>query len=462
MGDARIGAATYRARVGPASLPQRVVEGVSSAAVDVAMSLLFGLLLVRDTPMLPEERSGWVVAGLVLAPGVVQRIWFAFRWPGDPDPSDTKLWIKVGALAVTLAVGRTAVANGIPPSIAMGAVASRFIALTSYQRVRSPHFVWGVAAGVVIVVAYRRGEDPSLFSGGSPGIGATVRDVLNLAAVVIVFGIIGSQVRRESEESSRIEHALAAERALIARELHDVVAHQMTGVILQAQGAASILDEDPGRAAVALRSIEDGSRAALVEMRRLLGVLREGDSATDTPAADVSRGAPQPTLEDLTDLIRTYNRSTAPNPDVRDRDARFDPHELLTRGREPDAAGRTVVRLSVSDGAHAAPVGLQTSAHRIVQEAFTNIARHVGRASVDIDIRVVRGDLVVRVVNGPAVAPPAAQIAGAGLGLRGMRERVEALGGTFRAGPDDAGGWEVEATMPLAARTTAPGQTGRL
>ena len=459
--DVRIDETTYRARVVPAStLPKRIVEGLSSAAVDVAMSLLFGLLLVRDTPMLPEQRSGWVVAGLVLAPGVAQRVWFALRWPGDTEPNDTKLWIKVGALALTLAVGRTAVANGIPPSIAMGAVATRFIGLTVYQRVRSPYFLWGVVTGVVVMVAWRRGEDLTLFSGGGPGIGATVRDVLNLSAVVIVFGIIGAQVRRESEESTRIEQALAAERTRIARELHDVVAHQMTGVILQAQGAASVLDTDRPRAAAALRSIEEGSRAALVEMRRLLGVLREGESGASAPAADVSRGAPQPTLEDLTQLISAYNRSTAPKPDDRDHDD-FNPQELLAGGREPDAAGRTVVLLSVSNGAQAAPVGLQTSAHRIVQEAFTNIARHVGRASVDIDIRVSGGDLVVRVANGPPVEPPTAQIAGAGMGLRGMRERVEALGGTFRAGPDGAGGWEVVATMPLAAGSTSAGQTGR-
>lgn len=246
-----------------------------------------------------------------------------------------------------------------------------------------------------------------------------------------------------------LDAALAAERARIARELHDVVAHQMTTVVLQAQGAAAVLADDPARAAAALRSIEVGARSALTEMRRLLGVLREGEEALGVVLPDEARGAPQPTLDDITDLIRDYSRSTARNEAADERDP-FDPDELLSRDLTPTERGHTIVRLSMSDGAeHTAPPGIQASAHRIVQEAFTNVARHVGRASVDVDVHLEDGALVVRVVNGPRVEPPVAEVEGAGLGLRGMRERAEALGGSLRAGPTAEGGWEVEARLPL-------------
>jgi signal transduction histidine kinase len=448
----------------PTSRSGRLGQAALTAAVDVAMSLLLGLLLVRDTSFLPEEAEGWIVAGLLLAPGVVQRLWIGMRWPTDSGPDNAKLWIKFGALVVTLLVARIAVSEGIPPTLASGAVASRLIGLTAYQHHRPPAFFWGLAGGVVMSTVGFAILGPehhvSLFSGRDASIGTVVRDLVALLAVVTAFGIIGAQTRRESEEAARIEHALAAERARIARELHDVVAHQMTGVILQAQGAASVIDADPRRATVALRSIEEGSRSALVEMRRLLGVLREGESAVGAEVTDERRGAPQPTLDGITDLIRSYSRSTSSNPDDRDLDD-FDPEELLARGREPDEVGRTVVRLSISDGAHAAPAGLQASAHRIVQEAFTNIARHVGRASVDVDVRVAAEDLVVRVVNGRAVEPPVAQVTGAGLGLLGMRERAEALGGTLHAGPTDDGGWEVEAVLPLHTASASSEQTDR-
>lgn len=430
--------------------PERpALAALSGVIIDVALSLLLGVLLVRDTPLLPSGADGWLVAGLILLPGVAQRVWFALRWPGDLAPSDRKLWLKVVALVLTLVVARAGIAAGIPPSVASGAIATRLIGLTSSPAMRRPGFVGGLVAGLVVatVVLGVIGKfETTLLSGSAPGIGPAVRDLLSLLAVVALFGIIGAQARRQSEEQGRIDQALAAERARIARELHDVVAHQMTGVILQAQGATAVLETDPSRAGAALRSIEEGARAALVEMRRLLGVLREDEEAAGAAVVDEARGAPQPTLDDITALVRAYTRSTASTADGDD-DEEFDPAELLERPLG-DTSKRTVVRINISDGAETAPPGVQASAHRIVQEAFTNIARHVGRASVDVRIHRTGDDLVVRVINGPSVAPPSAEITGAGLGLRGMRERAGSLGGTFHAGPTDDG-WEVRATLPF-------------
>ena len=420
-------------------MASRVVQTLTTAVVDVAMSLLLGLLLVRETPLLPEATDGWVVAGLLLAPGVVQRLWIGMRWPEDSEPNRAKMWVKLGALGVTLVVARVAVSNGIPPNLAAGAVATRLIGLTPYQHRQPPAFFWGVAGGVAVSIISWGLLDPdqqvTLFSGRDATIGTVLRDVAGLAGVVVFFAVVGAQTRRESEEAARIDQALTAERARIARELHDVVAHQMTGVILQAQGAAAVIDSDRGRATAALRSIEDGSRAALEEMRRLLGVLREGEEASGLATVDERRRVPQPTLRDLGELVRAHGR--------------------VVPGR-----GRTVVRLSVGDGADEAPVGVQASAHRIVQESLTNVARHAGRASVDVGVRVEGGDLVVSVVNEAPDEPSTTAIVGAGLGLRGMRERAEALGGTFRAGPTPDGGWEVEAVLPLHAGAS-PEQTGQ-
>ena len=233
----------------------------------------------------------------------------------------------------------------------------------------------------------------------------------------------------------------------------------MTGVILQAQGASAVIEtrSAAGDGGAAIHRGRFASGAGRI--RRLLGVLREGEVAAGVPVADEARGTPQPTLADITDLVRSYTRSTpSPEDDGDDVDDAFDPDELLNRPVH-DTSKRTVVRVSISDGAEAAAPGLQASAHRIVQEAFTNVARHVGRASVDVRVSVVGDDLVVRVTNGPSVDPPATQITGAGLGLRGMRERAEALGGTFIAGPTEQGGWEVRATLPLGRPAVAAATT---
>ena len=120
---------TYRHDVPPvdalSSPPGPAQSALRGALVDVAMSLLLGVLLVRDTPLLPDDARGWLAGGLILAPGVAQRVWFGLRWPGDHDPSEAKLWLKVAALATTLAAARITVSNGVAPTIAMGALATR-------------------------------------------------------------------------------------------------------------------------------------------------------------------------------------------------------------------------------------------------------------------------------------------------------------------------------------------------
>ncbi|TYC01429.1 two-component sensor histidine kinase [Micromonospora sp. WP24] len=248
----------------------------------------------------------------------------------------------------------------------------------------------------------------------------------NQVAIILLFVvllIVGDLVRHntharralaEQAELSELEKARRAvleERTRIAREMHDVVAHHMSMIAVQAETAPYRLDAVPGPARDEFAAIADSARAALTDMRRLLGVLR-----SDTEQAGT---APQPDLPELPALVAAARR-----------------------------AGMTV---TLDDGAPAdlpAPVGL--AAYRIAQEGLANAARHAAGAAVRVTLRAHDGRLTVRVSNAAGGAPAAAERADGGHGLTGMRERAVALGGTFTAGPLDDGGYAVEAVLPYA------------
>ncbi|SDJ63164.1 Signal transduction histidine kinase [Nonomuraea jiangxiensis] len=214
--------------------------------------------------------------------------------------------------------------------------------------------------------------------------------------------------RAERERDQQARMAAAAERARIARELHDVVAHNVSVMVVQADGAGYALDSDPEEARQAVRNISKTGRAALAEMRRLVGVLR-GDEA---PSTDYT---PQPGLGQLEELVRG---SAVP--------------ALLRVGGAPAEL----------------PEGQQLAVYRIVQEALTNALKHGGpgvRALVEVDYG--GPDLVVRVTDdGRGAAAPRSPD---GHGLIGMRERVVMYGGTVAAGPRQGGGFEVLARLPM-------------
>lgn len=215
----------------------------------------------------------------------------------------------------------------------------------------------------------------------------------------------------EQAELTRAEYARRAaleERARLARELHDVVAHHMSLIAVQAETAPYRHDAVPEPVRAEFASISAGAREALADMRRLLGTLRGADPPERTP---------QPTLDDLPALVEGARRAGVP----------------VTL----DTAGTAGVP---------ATVGL--CAYRVVQESLSNAARHAGRAPVAVAVRRDADLLRVSVVNAaPDVVP---QPRAGGHGLAGMRERVTLLGGTLSAGPDGAGGFAVEATFPCA------------
>ena len=207
-----------------------------------------------------------------------------------------------------------------------------------------------------------------------------------------------------------LEHAARGERARIARELHDVVAHHISMIAVQAETARLTTPGLPAEGATRLLAIGDTARTALTEMRRLLGVLRE-DADTGV------QRRPQPGLGQLIDLV----------------------------DESRDAAGSRT-RLIVSGPIATLDPGIEVTAYRIVQEALTNARRHAPGAAVDVELRYADGDLAVRVRdNGPG--PVAAGLSGHG--LLGMRERAATVGGTLRTGPAPGGGFVVEARLPV-------------
>ncbi|MFG2607670.1 sensor histidine kinase [Streptomyces sp. NPDC048514] len=247
-----------------------------------------------------------------------------------------------------------------------------------------------------------------------------------VVSALLLLVVTVRHIRREAQQevtaqqtvtaAERSRRTLLEERTTIARELHDVVAHHMSVVAIQAEAAPYRVDDPPPELAKAFATIRENAVAALTELRRVLGVVR----AEDYEAPD----APQPTLADL--------------------------EGLLANVREAGLTAEKVVTGAVRE----LPQGVELSAYRIVQEALSNTLRHAPGAQARVEIGYVLGGLGLRVVNGP---PPASALIkpspGAGHGITGMRERVTMLNGEMTAAPTADGGYEVTVFLPVPAAT---------
>ncbi|WP_381795645.1 sensor histidine kinase [Streptomyces niveus] len=278
----------------------------------------------------------------------------------------------------------------------------------------------------------------SLFVGalfGGHGYGSTSAPMLFLSALILLT-VSAVHIRRDARKEVEVQlsvnaversrRTLLEERTTIARELHDVVAHHMSVVAIQAEAAPYRVENPPPELEKAFATIRENAVAALTELRRVLGVVR----AEDYDAPD----APQPTLADL--------------------------EGLLSNVRE---AGLTVEK-AVTGAVRDLPQGVELSAYRIIQEALSNALRHAPGATAKVEVSYVLGGLGLRMVNTPpqGLVKPSP---GAGHGITGMRERVSMLNGemTARLLPD--GGYEVAAFIPVAAQVedepAAPATDGK-
>jgi signal transduction histidine kinase len=215
--------------------------------------------------------------------------------------------------------------------------------------------------------------------------------------------------RLERERDAQAQIAAAAERARIARELHDVIAHNVSVMVVQADGASYALDSSPERARQALGAIASTGRQALAEMRRMLGVLRSDDDTTGV--------VPLPGIEQLGELL------------------------------EQTRASGLAVSFTVQGVPGPLPGGMALAAYRIIQESLTNTRKHGGpQASAQVLLRYCEDVMMLQITDD---GRGAAEADGAGHGLTGMRERVALYNGTLHAGPRPGGGYQVTARLPV-------------
>jgi signal transduction histidine kinase len=337
-------------------------------------------------------------------------------------------WRRRAPLAVVVAYGAAAalgaalgsgIFDGEPPLVAAlvtGAVAFYSLGAHAGDRAGLAGLALGVLGLWTTVVASDHADLASyLFSAGLVGLSPWLAGRTNRARNLRLAAL-------ERERDARAGAAVAEERQRIARELHDVVAHGLVVMVVQAQGARRILDQDPERAREALRAIEQTGQTALTEMRRSLGILRE-----EAAPADLQ---PQPTLLDLDELLE-----------------------------EMRGAG-LAVDLRIEGERRALAEGIDRSAYRIVQEALTNTIKHAGLVPTRVTVVYGAGDLRLEIADEGPPRPRAGVGAGSdsgsddghaasGHGLVGMRERVRLYGGELEASADNGHGFVVRARIPL-------------
>ena len=369
---------------------------------DVLLTLL---ALVTTLPALPRDSTRMhaaevVVLAISVAPLLVRRIW----------PLPVFGWILLTAIAAGL-WSKSAI-DGLALLIALYTVASR--------RPRRDALVCAGLLEVVAVIALRlyansRWWFDAIFVSGM--VAAALGLGLYFAARRAYLAELHDRAERlERERDQQAALAAAAERARIAREMHDIVAHHLTVMTTLAEAAVAASASSPEKATDVMRSVAVTGRRALADTRRLLGVLRERDG---TGAGSAEALQPVPDLSQLDALIeqvRSAGLDTA----------------LELHGQAPDV-----------------PAGVQLAVYRLVQEALTNTLKHGGagaRASVRLSFEP--GELRVD-VNDDGAGSVAPEAAGVGGGLPGMRERVRAYGGDVQAGPRQPAGWAVSARLPL-------------
>ncbi|HEX2312638.1 MAG TPA: sensor histidine kinase [Thermomonospora sp.] len=363
-----------------------------------------------------------------VAVAVLLAVWaLAEALPAGPDP----LWAEIAfalvtttplvfrrhaplpvlAVIVTALLVRAATAEG-PPATVAPFPAILVAAFSAALHVRAP---WRAAVAWAVAVGGMTGAIGLQFYATRPDLGS---------ALVMVFFVTGAWTagwllrRREIQLDAAEEHtreqareAVAAERLRIARELHDVVAHSLSIIAVNAGAARELSRPHPERARDHMDAVAGTAREALVEMRHLLEALREEGDEPLTP---------QPTLDRLPHLVEQARANGLP------------------------------VRLVELGGRRSLPAGVELTVYRVVQEALTNVRRHAGAPDTEVRVRYGGTELDVEVVNAPGQArapagPP-------GHGLVGMRERARLYGGALHAGPAQDGGYAVRLRLPVEAR----------
>lgn len=387
------------------TMDQRPAQRDVALAVAVALLIVVAFAFGAGRNGTEREITHW---SYIFGPAAA--LLLAFR---RLKPVQTLLAIAIAVLAYVL-TGGAGGPIGLPIWIALYTVAAQG------SRQRSVFVAIGAAIGVSVLVFLIGPEDPTALEQAA-AVGLTVVPVLFGDAVRSRRALVAEaaeQVRlAEAAADTLAQNRIQNERVRIARELHDVVAHSIATINVQAGVAAHVMDSEPTAAKDALIEIKHASKTAMGELRAMLGVLRSTDY--DQPNGVTNPLAPSPTIDDIASLVER-------------------------------SAGHATLHIS---GSPAQPVdaAIQLVAYRIVQEALTNSLKHVNDAIVNITLEHLDRELAVTVIDDGGSGPTGLDEVG-GLGLVGLDERARSVGGTFAARPLFGGGFKVEARLPYRAQ----------
>ncbi|MGH8929249.1 MAG: sensor histidine kinase [Egibacteraceae bacterium] len=375
-------------------------------------------LLVADTVLALLVAATFVIAVLVSGEAVQDPVDSAFtRYWGlfllQTLPLVLRRSRPLGVLAVTRGAEIVSLLTG--PGVTVGGVTIALYTVAAHRDRRTAVRA-GLAASVALAVAITivEGFDPV----------ATVTQILFRLQLDAASWMFGAYVRELRARSSRLEQdrehqtrrAVAEEQARIARELHDVIAHNVSVMVVQAAAARDVFELQPARAQEALGAIEATGREAMTELRRLLGAVRPDGREGEVPG-EIQAKVPQPSLDRLDGLIEQVRAAGLP------------------------------VELRIDGKPSALPPGMELSAYRIIQEALTNTLRHAHASHAAVTVRYGVHDLVVEVYDDGL--GDTGHGSPSGRGLIGMRERAALFNGSLDARAREGGGFAVRARLPL-------------
>jgi len=372
------------------------------------LATLFLMAILGLVDLASAMSAGGLTLAFVLVVGALAT---ATVWLPPHRQNSTRLpkaAILLAGFSLVLTIGASVGSGGIGGSF--GLAESVGLLAVTYVVCRRGESRWAVGAVLLLGMAIgfmplRAGVDADYI-------------IVGLALGLVATAVIALAVYLRMIESTRLramDSVRSEQRAEFARDLHDFIAHHVTGIVVQAQGARFIAEQDPKRVLLALEQIEAAGAETMASMRRMVGVLRDPDARPDAPLAPLAG------IDELGPLLEQFSN-----------------------------AGEVLARLHVDGNTTGIPVEVSTSAYRVVMEALTNIRRHAKDARVaDVWVRRTPDWLLVRVANDGAPPRAAMPREAPGYGLVGLTERVRAVGGRITAGPGIGGGWVVDAALPL-------------
>ncbi|WP_250035168.1 sensor histidine kinase [Paractinoplanes maris] len=370
---------------------------------------VLGLFDIAQGLLRQSEALGLLQILLALAAAAV---WLPVHRPGSTRLPRAAMLLGIASLLVT--VGAAVSADG-SSGASWGLAESAALLGVCYVVARHSPPGWGATAllivGAAVSFAPLRSGQEALYV------------IFGLIQALAAAAAIGLGIYLRIIEGSRqraVDAVRAEQRAEFARDLHDFIAHHVTGIVVQAQGAKFIAEQDPKRVLHALDQIERAGAETMTSMRRMVGVLRDPESKPDAPLAPVAG------LGDLGALLEQFN-----------------------------SAGGAKARMHLDGDLAGLPVEISTSAYRVVMEALTNVRQHAPDATAaDVWIRRTPEWLLVRIANdGVITARAGTPRERPGYGLVGLSERVRAVAGRITAMPGIEGGWVVDAAFPIDPRT---------